>query len=105
MQNLNHMTREGLAELERTPKAFARILIYYTICLMPVILGSIELASGNFDKVLAFYNTLDYSVTDETTETTLRKVIDDYKTFGILNKNFDTEETLARVWDGVLMEE
>ncbi len=60
-------------------------------------------ASGEFDKVLAFYNTLDYSVTDETTEATLRKVIDDYKTCGILNKNLDTEETLARIWDGVLM--
>ena len=61
-------------------------------------------ASGDFDKVLAFYKTLDYSVSDATTEATLRKVINDYKTCGILNKNFDTEETLARVWDGVLME-
>lgn len=60
-------------------------------------------ASGEFDKVLAFCNTLDYSVTDQTTEETLRKVIDDYKTCGILNKNLDTEETLARIWDGVLM--
>lgn len=60
-------------------------------------------ASGQFDKVLAFYNTLDYSVSDKTTEETLIKVIDDYKTCGILNKDFDTMETLNRVWDGVLM--
>ena len=60
-------------------------------------------ASGTFDKVLAFYNTLDYGVTDQTTEDTLRKVINDYKTCGILSKNLDTEETLARIWDGVLM--
>ena len=62
-------------------------------------------ASGQFDKVLAFYNTLDYSVTDETTEATLRKVIDDYKTCGILDKNRDTEEVLNMIWDGVLMED
>ena len=61
-------------------------------------------ASGEFDKVLAFYNTLDYGVTDKTTEETLRKVINDYKTCGILNKDIDTEEALARVWDGVLMD-
>ena len=61
-------------------------------------------ASGEFDKVLAFYNTLDYSVTDETTEATLRKVIDDYKTCGILDKNRDTDEVLNMIWDGVLME-
>ena len=61
-------------------------------------------ASGDFDKVLAFYNTLDYGVTDKNTEETLIKVIEDYKTCGILNKDFDTMETLHRVWDGVLME-
>ncbi|MBQ3654686.1 MAG: ABC transporter substrate-binding protein [Synergistaceae bacterium] len=60
-------------------------------------------ASGQFEKVLAFYNTLDYSVTDEVTEATLRKVIDDYKACGILDKNRDTEEVLRMVWDGVLM--
>ena len=61
-------------------------------------------ASGEFDKVLAFFNTLDYSVTDKATEETLSRIIDDYKTCGILNKNFDTQETLKKVWDGVLME-
>ncbi len=60
-------------------------------------------ASGQFEKVLAFYNTLNYSVTDKVTEATLRKVIDDYKACGILDKNRDTEEVLRMVWDGVLM--
>ena len=61
-------------------------------------------ASGEFGKVLAFFNTLDYSVTDKNTEETLVKVIDDYKTCGILNKDFDTQETLNRIWFPVLME-
>ena len=62
-------------------------------------------ASGEFDKVLAFYNTLDYSVTDANTESTLRKVIDDYKTCGILDASRDTDEVLNMIWDGVLMKE
>ena len=44
-------------------------------------------ASGEFEDVLEYYNTLDYSVTDQVTEETLVKVIDDYKTCGILNRD------------------
>lgn len=62
-------------------------------------------ASGEFDMVLKFFNTLDYSVTDKVTEETLVKVIDDYKTCGILNRDFDTQEVLKRVWDRVLRDE
>ena len=62
-------------------------------------------ASGEFDEALGYYNTLDYSVTDQVTEETLVKVIDDYKTCGILNKDLDTREVLGRVWDRVLKDE
>ena len=62
-------------------------------------------ASGEFEDVLEYYNTLDYSVTDQVTEETLVKVIDDYKTCGILNRDFDTQEVMGRVWDRVLRDE
>ncbi len=62
-------------------------------------------ASGEFDKVLKYYNTLDYSVTDRVTEETLVKVIDDYKVCGILNKDLDTQEVMSRVWNRVLKDE
>ena len=61
-------------------------------------------ASGDPEKVAAYLKTLDYSVTDKNTEETLVKVIDDYKSFGILDKDRDTQEILNRVWDPVLME-
>ena len=56
-------------------------------------------ASGEFEDVLEYYNTLDYSVTDQVTEETLVKVIDDYKTCGILNRDLDTQEVMGRVWN------
>ena len=62
-------------------------------------------ASGEFEDVLEYYNTLDYSVTDQVTEETLIKVIDDYKTCGILNRDLDTQEVMGRVWDRVLRDE
>lgn len=43
--------------------------------------------------------TYDYSISDKATEETLRKVINDYKTLGIIDKTKDTEETLKRIWD------
>jgi NitT/TauT family transport system permease protein len=48
MQNLNNLTREGLAELESVPKTAVRILTDYMICLMPVIFGCLSLAEYIF---------------------------------------------------------
>ena len=48
MQNLNHLTRESLEELESAPRTFARILIDYTICLMPIIFGCLAAAEYIF---------------------------------------------------------
>ena len=56
-------------------------------------------ASGKYDLVLAMLKTYDYSISDKATEETLRKVINDYKTLGIIDKTKDTEETLKRIWD------
>lgn len=56
-------------------------------------------ASGKYDLVLAMLKTYDYSISDKATEETLRKVINDYKTLGIIDKTKDTEETLKCIWD------
>ena len=48
MQNLNHLTRESLAELESAPRTAARILIDYIICSMPVIFGCLAVAEYIF---------------------------------------------------------
>lgn len=48
MQNLNHLTRESLEELESAPRTFARILVDYTICLMPIIFGCLAAAEYIF---------------------------------------------------------
>lgn len=55
-------------------------------------------ASGKFEDVLRYYKTLDYSISDKNTGETLRKVIDDYKTCGILTTDRSTDEILSQVW-------
>ena len=62
-------------------------------------------ASGDPEKVTAYLKTLDFSVTDPVTEATLINVIDDYKSFGILDEGRDTKEILSRVWYPVLVEQ
>lgn len=59
-------------------------------------------ASGDYDLVLEIFNTYDFSISDELTEKTLRSVIDDYKSFGLIDKNKDTLETLNKIWDPVV---
>lgn len=59
-------------------------------------------ASGDYDFVLKIYKTMDYDLTDKTTEETLIKVIDDYKHLGILAKDRDTQAILSQVWDPIL---
>lgn len=56
------------------------------------------------DRKLARYilGTYNFMISDELTEQTLRSVLDDYKVFGILDKNLDTEATLKKIWDPVL---
>ncbi|MDY4033216.1 MAG: ABC transporter substrate-binding protein [Pyramidobacter sp.] len=59
-------------------------------------------AAGDPKLVLEIFKTYDYSISDEATETALRNIIDDYKTFGMIDSAKDTEDLLKRVWDPVL---
>ena len=62
-------------------------------------------AAGDYSFVCEIFKTYDYTITDEATETALRNIIDDYKTFGMIDSAKDTEELLKRVWDPVLRHE
>lgn len=59
-------------------------------------------ASGDRDKVLAFAKSLNFIVEDDATEKTLKNIIDDYKSFGLIDSKKDTKEILDKVWDPVL---
>lgn len=59
-------------------------------------------ASGDFETVLEIFNTYSYSVSEEVTEQTLRDIINDYKSFGFINKGKDTDAILKDIWDPVL---
>ena len=59
-------------------------------------------ASGERDLVQKIFNTFNYAMTDAATEDTLVKVIDDYKSYGLLDKSASTKEILDKVWAPVL---
>lgn len=59
-------------------------------------------ASGEYEDVLAFMKTLNFKISDEATASTLEKIINDYKEFGLIDKNLDTQETLNYIWAPVL---
>ena len=59
-------------------------------------------ASGDPDLVLKIFSTFNYDLTDAATEDTLNKVIEDYKSYGLLKKDVPTEDILNKVWDPVL---
>lgn len=61
-------------------------------------------ASGEKELVLEIANTYDFKITDEATKTTLTSIIDDYKTFGLIDANKDTQEVLDQVWAPLLQE-
>ena len=61
-------------------------------------------ASGDDNVVLELFKTYNFNITDEQTEETLRSVIEDYKSFGHIDKNKDTEELIQQIWDPVLAE-
>ena len=62
-------------------------------------------ASGDPDLVLKIFSTFNYDLTDAATEDTLNKVIEDYKSYGLLKKDVSTEDILNKVWDPVLREQ
>lgn len=59
-------------------------------------------ASGDKDVVLEIAKTYNFKISDADTQTTLKNIIDDYKKFGILDSNIDTEQALAKIWDPLL---
>ena len=62
-------------------------------------------ASGDPDLVLKIFSTFNYDLTDAATEDTLNKVIEDYKSYGLLKEDVPTEDILNKVWDPVLREQ
>ena len=55
-------------------------------------------ASGDRQKVLDFANSLNFVLSNEQTETAMRKVIKDYQSFGLLDKNLKEEEIVEKFW-------
>ncbi len=58
--------------------------------------------SGEYVPVLEIFQSYNFGISDGLTEATLRKVIDDYKAFGLIDNRQDTQELLNRLWDPVL---
>lgn len=58
-------------------------------------------ASGPYELVLEIFKTYNFTVSDELTEITLKNIINDYKTFGLIDENKNTDEVMARIWDPV----
>ncbi|MBZ2174706.1 ABC transporter substrate-binding protein [Schnuerera sp. xch1] len=61
--------------------------------------------SRDFDLVVRMMEACNFGIDDETTETTLVNVLDDYKKFGIIQSEETTDELLDRVWNPLLGEE
>lgn len=62
-------------------------------------------APGDFDLVLSIFKTYNFDISDELTEKTLRDVIDDYKTFGLISKGKSTDAIIEQIWDPVVANE
>ncbi len=59
-------------------------------------------AAGDFDLVRSIQRTLDYGISDQATEETLRLIIRDYQTFGMIDPRLNAEDILKKIWDPVL---
>lgn len=59
-------------------------------------------ASGDKDFVLEIANTYNFKISDDATGKTLENILNDYKTFGLIDSNVDTKETLNKLWVPVL---
>lgn len=61
-------------------------------------------ASGDVETVESFLNEWNFKITDEECETALTSILDDYKSFGLIDSNLDTEKTLNKIWNPVLLD-
>lgn len=59
-------------------------------------------ASGDFDTAVKMMNSYDWTVNDAAAEKTLINIIDDYKEFGLIDGNLDTQDALEQVWNPLL---
>ena len=59
-------------------------------------------AVGDAALVLSILKTLNYDISDEQTEETLRHIIRDYQGFGILDPRLEPEQILTKIWEPVL---
>lgn len=59
-------------------------------------------ASGDFDQACRMMDSYDWAIGDELAEVALKSIIDDYKSFGLISEDKDTEATLNEVWNPLL---
>lgn len=59
-------------------------------------------ASGDFDQCVRMMESYNFKISDEHTEETLINIINDYKSFGLIDANLDTDKTLSAIWNPVL---
>lgn len=58
--------------------------------------------SGNYDFVLDIAKTYNFDISQEANANTLRNIIEDYKTFGLIDKSKDTNKIMEALWhDGL----
>lgn len=55
-------------------------------------------ASGDFDQAVRMMKTYNWDVTNEMSDTTLKDVIEDYKTFGLIDSAKSTDELMGTIW-------
>lgn len=65
------------------------------------ILQNANWASGDYDLVVKMSETYNWKVTNDMSKKALEDIIDDYKTFGLIDADKDTEEILNNVWSPV----
>lgn len=61
--------------------------------------------AGDFDLVLSIQKTLNYGISDKATEDTLRVIIRDYQSFGMIDPRLDADNILKKIWNPVLTRE
>lgn len=61
-------------------------------------------ASGDYEQAVRMMKTYNWTISDEYAEAALRNIVDDYKTFGLIAENKDTDGVLKAVWKPLLKE-
>ena len=59
-------------------------------------------ASGDYDQAVRMMKTYNWTISDEYTEEALKNIVDDYKTFGLIAENKNTNDVLQTVWKPLL---